>query len=84
MEHVAPGDVDGLARAHECEHVVDVVPDHRHELPGAVAERQPQELAAVAARAALDLPHEQHLVEVGPVDALPDQHGITVERTADG
>ena len=47
---------------------------------GAVAELQAQVVAAVAALAPLDLAHQQHLVELGAVLKLVDEHMQELSR----
>ena len=84
MDHVAAAHADGPAGSDERGDLAHVVPDHRDDRPRAVAERQPQVLAAVALGAPLDLAHQQHLVEIGPVDGVANEHEKKVARSADG
>jgi hypothetical protein len=81
---VAPDDVYGRARAAELQRLGDVVPDHGRHAAGAVAEDQLEELATVAALAPVGLPDQEHLVEVGVVLKVTNEHGGKVTRPADG
>ena len=74
MHGVAAQHMHRRARARERGDLVELLPHHARDRPGAVAELQAQILAAVAALAALDLPHEQHLVDLDAVAELVQQH----------
>ena len=72
LEEAADAD-DGAARADLAERF-DVVPDHRHDAAGAVAEREPQERLAVALRALVDAADQQRLVDLEAVCEVADEH----------
>ena len=84
VDLVAPDDVHRRARAAELAHCGDVVPDHRRDAAGAVAEDQLEELAAVAPLAPVGLADQEDLVEVGAVLKVANEHGGKVTRPADG
>ena len=65
---------DRAGRAVLLEHR-DAVPDHRRELPGAVAQDEAQELRAVATAAHLGGAHQQGLVDLLAVGEVADEHG---------
>ena len=67
VHDVAADHAHAAAGGDERRDLAHVVPDHRDDLARAIAERQAQELAAVALDAPLDVAYEQHLVEIGPV-----------------
>ena len=83
VHDVAADHAHRLPRGHQRRDVAHAVPDHRDDLPRAIAERQAQELAAVAFDALVDLADEQHLVQIGPVGYLADEHVRKVARPAD-
>src|SRR5262249_43809223 len=84
MHDVAADDAHGRPDPCERGDLAHVIPHHPDHLAGTVAERHPQELAAVAADAPLHLADEQHLVDVGPVGGLANEHARKVARAADG
>jgi hypothetical protein len=83
--------VDGIAAAHphgrpgagQLLDLGELLPDHACERPRAVAQRQAQVLAAVAALAALGLAHQQNLIDLHAVCELVDEHVLKVDGGAD-
>jgi hypothetical protein len=53
----------------------EAVPHRRHDLPGPVAERQPQEGLPVARAAHLHRAHEQHHVQILTILEVTHEHG---------
>ncbi|MGA2007766.1 MAG: hypothetical protein ABSH27_09445 [Solirubrobacteraceae bacterium] len=84
MHDVAADDADRATGGNQRNDLRNVVPDHRDDLARAVAEREPQELAAVALDALVDLADHQNLVQIGAVADLANEHVRKVARPADG
>jgi hypothetical protein len=78
------GDPHRSARASELLDLSQRLPPHARDRARAVAQLQAQVVAAVAPLAALDLAHQQHLVDLHTVDQLVQEHCLTVEAAADG
>ena len=64
MHRVAAANMYRLARPSEPRDVLDLLPDHRDHCAAAVAQPQAQVVATVAPLPALELTHEQYLVDL--------------------
>ncbi len=71
---VAPAHVHRLSRSRQRLGLLQALPHHRGHRSRAVAQQQAQVVSAVAARTALELTHEQHLVDLLAVCQLVDEH----------
>ncbi len=84
MDAEAPGHAHVGARVAAARPLGDVLPDHRRDGARAVAQDQPQELAAVSPGAALTLADEQDLIDLLAVGELAHEHGRrTLEPVSD-
>ena len=84
MHRVAAADVHRRAGPRQLLDLAELLPDHARDRARAVAQLHAQVLAAVAPLAALDLAHEQHLVDLDAVGELVHEHRLKVDGTADG
>jgi hypothetical protein len=74
MDLEAAADVQRLAGLAQLAHVRHALPHDRRELAGAIAQRELQELRAVAFGARLDGPDEEDLVELLAIGEVADEH----------
>ena len=67
MDSEAAADVDRGAGDGDLERLLDTLPDHRLDGPGAIADDEPEPLSAVAPLAKLALPNPEHGLDDLPV-----------------
>jgi hypothetical protein len=75
MNREAATDEHDLPGRAEDARLGDAVPHNPRNAPGAVADREPEILSAVAAGADFHLAHEQRLLHLASICELADLHG---------